>query len=234
MSAGRRPFRVESSEQPGWAGDASGQAAVAGQLDRIFGELADLRALVETFANREAEQSRHREEQALWTGVAAIQQAIKKTKGEIAVLHAKGVQGEQLVRATDELDAVVSDTEGATESILTAAESIDAAASKLMGQLEGVQRELAADIHKQAIRIFEACNFQDISGQRISKVVTVLQFIEMRVASMMDIWGGVDDFGVVVEPTGAEGEGDAALLNGPALAGDVGVVSQDDIDSLFA
>ncbi|MFG1224648.1 hypothetical protein [Xanthobacter wiegelii] len=60
----------------------------------------------------------------------------------------------------------------------------------------------------------------------------LLLFIEERVARMTDIWGGADLVaqGARIIPR----EGDEALLNGPALADDIGVVSQDDIDSLFA
>ena len=42
------------------------------------------------------------------------------------------------------------------------------------------------------ISIFEACNFQDLTGQRINKVMTTMKFIEHHINTMMDIWGGVD------------------------------------------
>ena len=47
---------------------------------------------------------------------------------------------------------------------------------------------LAQDIRDQVIRIFDACNFQDLAGQRIAKVLATLKFIEDRIARMMDIW----------------------------------------------
>ena len=86
-------------------------------------------------------------------------------------------------------------------------------------------------IQEQTVRVFEACNFQDLSGQRIRKVVDLLQFVESRIASMITIWRNVGELEEVeeeeVEPS------DADLLNGPPLDGDADVVSQDDIDSLF-
>lgn len=230
MAEGRRPFRVETSERGVRGADMSDRGGVASHLDKISAELADLRSIIHELAVRESDRGKQHGGKALWSGVGAIQDAIVQTRAEIGALSSSGPKGQSLFRATDELDAVVSDTESATESILAAAESIDASAGKLLPQLSGEQRDLVMAIHKEAIQIFEACNFQDISGQRISKVVSLLRFIELRVASMVEIWGGAENGG----EDAAERAGDAAFLNGPALAGDVNVVSQDDIDSLFA
>jgi chemotaxis protein CheZ len=198
-------------------------------LDRIFDELAQIRMATESITASDEEAMR--ENDSLWSGIATIHGAIVKTRHEIASLHAKGVKNEQIFRATDELDAVVLNTEAATETILGATESIDAAADRLMAGLSEDQQAELQQIRDQAIRIFEACNFQDLSGQRIRKVVALLQFIETRVASMIAIWHEISEFREAVE---AEVEPtDADLLNGPPLDGDEGIVSQDDIDSLF-
>jgi len=231
MAEGRRPFRVEMMDggKPGM--QVTDRGAVAGQLDRISADLADLRAIIQEIAVRESDRDRQHGGMAMWTGVGAIHEAIVRTRSEISALSSNGPRGQSLYRATDELDAVVSDTESATETILAAAETIDAAAGQLIGQLSGEQSDIVMGIHKEAIRIFEACNFQDISGQRISKVVSLLRFIELRVSSMVDIWGTPEkEAGDAAE----DPANDAALLNGPALSGDANVVSQDDIDSLFA
>ena len=150
---------------------------------------------------------------------------------EISSLHANGLRERQINRATDELDAVVWDTEQATQSILSAAEAIDGASDLLMTRLDGHDRTRAAEIHDNVIRIFEACNFQDIAGQRLTKVVALLHFIETSVANMAEIW--VDSGRSIASDAPAETKTADALLNGPALAGDAGIVSQDDIDSLF-
>jgi chemotaxis protein CheZ len=77
-------------------------------------------------------------------------------------------------------------------------------------------------------RIFEACNFQDLSGQRIAKVMAMLQFIDERIARMMEIWGGAEAF----KHLAAAGS-EPNLLHGPKLAGDSGHVTQDDIDAIL-
>lgn len=234
MTANRRPFRIEAADPRARSAEAETplmkSVSSFGHFDRIIGELTDLRVLLERIETRDRE-AKQRGGEALLIGVEAIHQAIRKTRSEIVSIKSNG-KGETLYRATDELDAVVADTESATETILEAAETIDGIAGRLIPTLEGDAREQLVEMRSQAIRIFEACNFQDISGQRISKVVNLMQFIEQRIMAMTEIWGITeiesDPAAEARKPTG-----DEALLNGPALATDENVVSQDDIDSLF-
>ena len=140
-----------------------------------------------------------------------------------------------MARVTNELDAIVGGTESATETILGSAEEIDQMVQTLMARLKDEQNQaLASDIQDRVVKIFEACNFQDLTGQRITKVVGTLKFIETHIVRMMEIWGGLEAFKDIQAEKIAERKGDAALLNGPKLAGEVGHASQDDIDSLFA
>jgi chemotaxis protein CheZ len=163
----------------------------------------------------------------------SIYEAIARTKREIATLRYAGAQGQEITRVTDELGAIVLGTETATNSILAAAEKIDDLSSNLSSRLTGGDQEIAREILDHVISIFEACNFQDITGQRISKVVNAMRFVEERVHHMIDIWGGLESFKDVETIEGSTRQGDAALLNGPSLATDKGVTSQDDIDALF-
>jgi chemotaxis protein CheZ len=163
----------------------------------------------------------------------SIYEAIERTKREIATLRYAGAQGQEINRVTDELGAIVLGTETATNSILAAAEKIDDLSSNLSSRLSGSDQDIAREILDQVISIFEACNFQDITGQRISKVVNAMRFVEERVHHMIDIWGGLESFKDVETIDDHKRQGDAALLNGPALSNDKGVTSQDDIDALF-
>src|SRR5262249_27593828 len=92
---------------------------------------------------------------------------------------------------------------------------------------------IVSDIQDQVIKIFEACNFQDLTGQRITKVVATLQFIETHIIRMMEIWGGIDAFKDFAPEARSERDADGRLLNGPKLADEAGHASQDDIDALF-
>lgn len=169
--------------------------------------------------------------------VRELSQSIIETKRQIAALRNREKSPDRLLCANDELDAVVQATEGATEIILTAAEEIDAIAARLRSSVK-LAGDLAAleEISDRTIRIFEACNFQDITGQRISKVVNTMKFVESRVERMIEIFGGPDSFAGVEPPedtpTPADPDADAHLLHGPPLAADR-PISQEDIDKLF-
>lgn len=163
-----------------------------------------------------------------------IYNAINRTKQEIAVLHGKSFDGAEMAKVTGELGAVVGGTEEATQQILEAAEAIDQAATAVaQAASPDQQRLLAEEIQERVIAIFEACNFQDLTGQRINKVMTTMKFIEHHVNVMMDIWGGVDAIKAHAPQAVDERVGDARLLNGPKLDGDPDHASQDDIDAMF-
>jgi chemotaxis protein CheZ len=163
-----------------------------------------------------------------------IHDAINRTKQEIAVLHGKSFDGAEMAKMTGELGAVVGGTEEATQQILEATEAIDQAATALAKVTSpDQQRLLSEEIQERVVSIFEACNFQDLTGQRISKVMATMKFIEHHITVMIDIWGGVDAIKAHARGAVDDRVGDARLLNGPKLAGDAGHASQDDIDAMF-
>ncbi len=121
-----------------------------------------------------------------------------------------------MAKVNGELGAVVGGTEEATQQILEAAESIDNAAAALSKvSTPDQQKLLSEEIQERVVSIFEACNFQDLTGQRINKVMTTMKFIENHITVMMDIWGGVDAIKAHAPPIVDEREGDAKLLTGP-------------------
>jgi len=191
-------------------------------------EVAETHALLETY-RAQIEQC-----EKLKVELDLISDAINRTKREIAVLHGKSFHGEEMAKVNGELGAVVGGTEQATQQILEAAESIDQAASALSKVTSPDQQKiLSEEIQERVVSIFEACNFQDLTGQRISKVMTTMKFIENHITVMMDIWGGVDAIKTHAPPIIDTREGDAKLLNGPKLEGDAGHASQNDIDAMF-
>jgi chemotaxis protein CheZ len=191
-------------------------------------ESAEAGALIETY-RAQIEQC-----EKLKVELDLIHDAISRTKREIAVLHGNSFNGEQMARVNGELGAVVGGTEEATQQILEAAESIDQAATALIKvNSPDQQKLLSEEIQERVVSIFEACNFQDLTGQRIKKVMNTMKFIENHITIMMDIWGGVDAIKAHAPPIVDLREGDARLLNGPKLEDDIGHASQDDIDALF-
>src|SRR6267378_4883717 len=206
-----------------------GRSAAAETTDTSLSrETAEARALLETY-RAQIEQC-----EKLKVELDLIHNAINRTKREIAVLHGNSFDGEEMAKVNGELGAVVGGTEQATQRILEAAESIDQAATALSKVTSPDQQTLLSEeIQERVVSIFEACNFQDLTGQRISKVMTTMKFIENHITVMMDIWGGVDAIKVHAPGAVDDRVGDARLLNGPKLAGEAGHASQDDIDAMF-
>src|SRR5690349_22250950 len=178
-------------------GHAGAPTSVQSEIAR---ETADAHALLETY-RAQIEQC-----EKLKVELDLIHDAIDRTKREIATLHGKSFDGGEMAKVNGELGAVVGGTEQATQQILEAAESIDQAASA-MSKVDSAdqQKRLADDIQERVISIFEACNFQDLTGQRISKVMTTMKFIEQPINAMMEIWGGVDAIKTHVPAPSASG-----------------------------
>ena len=243
----RKRFRVDryradqlrSLVGPSVAPDADANADAIQRHHELILEIRALRTVIEP-RERDSRriidtyQAQIGEIQKLKQELDLIQAAIDDTKQEIATLHVTGFQGPEMRRVTDELDAIVGGTESATENILNAAEEIDQFANTLSALVKTQQeRDLSRDIRERTVQIFESCNFQDLTGQRISKVVATLKFIEDHIVKMMDIWGGIEALKDFTPVAIAEHSGDAKLLNGPKLDKDFGHASQDDIDALF-
>jgi chemotaxis protein CheZ len=159
-------------------------------------------------------------EEQLVKELNALAQFIDRAKHDIANIRADEIQSKHIPSATDELDAIIEATEEATGTIMDACEAIQNAVAG-----KDVQDAVVTEVMK----IFEACSFQDITGQRISKVVKALQSVEEKVAALLSTFGkGLVSSEALPEEVKT---GDAALLNGPQLKGQG--VSQDDIDRLL-
>lgn len=83
------------------------------------------------------------------------------------------------------------------------------------------------------LRIFEACNFQDLSGQRITKVIATLKFVEEHIPRMMETWGGIEAFRDYTAAAIATRDQNTKS-HGPKLEGDAGYSTQEEVDALFA
>lgn len=149
----------------------------------------------------------------------ALSGFIDEARKEVAELQPEGLKTERIPRAGLELDAIVQSTEEATNTIMEAAEeimSIEAADAAAYGEAASAA----------CMRIFEACSFQDITGQRISKVVSTLKHIEAHIEKMRDVWGVTKDHAPKAEDTKSE-----TLLHGPALDGEG--IDQSQVDDLI-
>ncbi len=156
---------------------------------------------------------------------------IQRVKEEIAAINNPSDSEYHFDSMSDQLDAIVKATEQATNTIMETVEKNDSAITKLRGLVSKNQKAQALldDISANSAAIFEACSFQDITGQRVGKITKSLGYVEQRVDSIVSIWGEAHLQDVDVKKE--EKSDDEKLLNGPQLEGKG--LSQDEIDALF-
>jgi chemotaxis protein CheZ len=176
-----------------------------GYLNRVIGELRALKAP---------------HKNTLVHVLEYLSDHIRLTRSEIGALKSGGGNAQMFSTTTDELEEIVTETARATNRIMDAAESVE----KVAAALEPAQANALMDA---VTNIYEASAFQDITGQRITKIVRALQSLEEKLASLTSAFGPLEEPQAPAKP-----EGDAALLNGPQL--EKTAASQTDIDALFA
>jgi chemotaxis protein CheZ len=160
-------------------------------------------------------------DRTLYSELRYISAYIQRTRSEISALRPNDMMEDRIPSAGAELDAVVKGTADATHIIMNAAEAVMAADPT---DIDAYQ----AFVSDKMMEIFEACSFQDITGQRVRKVVDTLSHIESRIERFASVMG-VED--AVVEDSEQDKRKKDLLLNGPALNGPE--VAQDDIDAMF-
>ena len=156
-----------------------------------------------------------------------LSELIQSAKSEIAAIRPEDINEQHIPTATDELDAIVGATEEATGTILDCMEKIEGLTSKM-------DAEVGAEVGNAVTQVYEACNFQDITGQRITKVVKALKEIEIKIDALVAAFGTQvgDKSKSPAKSAVKDSREDSHLLNGPQLPGNS--VSQADIDALLA
>ena len=163
-----------------------------------------------------------------YTQMNELAKYIEKARAEIALIKPDDINKDYIPKATDELDAVVMATEEATNSIMDVCDTITAIAE----ECPAGQKDRLIEC---TTKIFESCNFQDITGQRITKVVQALKHIDEKISAMLEIMnsemqknGGVE-LSASITKVSSKPE---TLLNGPQLPQNA--MSQDDIDKIIS
>ena len=149
--------------------------------------------------------------------VEALGRMIAAVRAEIAALQADDISASHIPSATDELDAIVAHTAGATDSILEVCEMLDRIAATQDGAA-------ATALQEATTRIYEACGFQDITGQRITRVVATLKTIDAKVTQIIHTFAP----GTAMPASPAA----PTLLHGPQLPANA--MHQSDVDALLA
>lgn len=156
---------------------------------------------------------------------------LQRVQTEIASIDRPADEEHDFGSMGDQLDAIVQATETATNTIMEAMEKNDEIVQKIREKVKDPDVGALLDqINNNSGDVFEACSFQDITGQRVNKVVKSVTYVEQRVNALIDVMGrdSIESIDVVAETEKTE---DEKLLEGPQLEGKG--LSQDDIDSLF-
>jgi len=173
------------------------------------------------------------EDQEIRIELAQMVRSIARAKSELAAIKHPKIEDDQVLQASNELDAIVIATENATNAILGSAEEIE----KIVDQAASEHGDddlivlLSEKVGAQVVNIFEACNFQDLTGQRINKVVHTLRFIEARILAMIEIWGAKAFEDLPMPDAAPAIHSSDELVSGPQLSGQG--ISQAEIDALF-
>jgi chemotaxis protein CheZ len=214
----QKVFRIEQT--------FSGNRTSAGGQQHLVDEFRALRALAERRDSGTAEAVA-----GLKRELATIRAAIARNRHELDLLINNGKE-RRMARAADELRASVDGMDHATQKILSSVEVIDDGARALAASLKtDYERGLAQDIQDHVVQIYEACNFQDLTGQRISNVLGIMTTLEDQLADILNHCNVVT--GASQSPGKTTFASTGALLNGPKLDGDAGHASQTDIDAMF-
>ena len=160
---------------------------------------------------------------------------IDRLRKEIAGIAQEKNSQTRFEGMADRLDAIMGSTAEATDTILSAMESIDESVDKLRAHPAPKEIDALCDrISEKSISAMEACSFQDLTGQRVTKVVGSLRFVEERINSMAELFGRseIESLSQEMDYDGdVDQDDDGVALEGPQKAGDA--VSQADIDALF-
>lgn len=171
------------------------------------------------------------ESDALRNELTGLLKYINRVRQEIASISHPADEEHQFVSMADQLDAVIKSTDDASNTIMGSAETNEELVNELRKTLTDPKHAAILDkISANDMGIIEACSFQDLTSQRVTKVARSITYVEDRVAALAEVWGKEELDKVAV--TATEKTADEKLLNGPALDGQKSI-SQSEIDALF-
>jgi len=208
--------------------------AAAAEAKTLVGPGALSRALDDILTKVKSEEPASRLK--LYQQLLSLATYIEMARQDVAAIRPTEIQSSKIPAVTDDLDAIVAHTEEATSVILDAAEHLEKVSAKLDGESQAIVTDAVT-------RIYEACNFQDLTGQRITRVVKAVKDIEVKVEALIGALHeqlglsaeelasltAIKETAGKVKPLVKKSEAD--LLNGPQNG--TGAKSQEEIDRLF-
>lgn len=170
-------------------------------------------------------------QEALRNELVGLLSYINRVREEIAKMSRPADEDHQFETMSEQLDAVVKTTDEASNTIMECAEKNEVLVDDLRKEITDPKLAAALDqLSANDMDIIQACSFQDLTGQRVTKVARSLTYVEDRVNALAEVWGKEEL--EKVEIVTSEKTDDEKLLHGPALPSNK-AISQDEIDALF-
>lgn len=172
-----------------------------------------------------------KEFEELKRALSDIGRFIKKGRKNLATNSPEEIIEKYIPDSTLELEAIISGTEKASNIIMDVCDELETAAKDLDDEARKV-------ILAHTARIFAACGFQDITGQRATKVISYLAQVEAKTLILIkslkeffDKEGTLAEEYAKPEDESSSEESDASLLNGPQLEGKG--LTQEEVDRML-
>ena len=157
--------------------------------------------------------------------IVDMTQTIEQIKTEVANT---GNDGTAISDAKVELNVVLDETEEVTSNIISSVEKIQ----EIIWELKENDKDSSDydKIDELITDVYMACSFQDLTGQRLRKVVDLTSDIEQRLKNMVSLWDA--DELLRYKQSDATKQKDENLKNGPALPEEA--QAQNDIDAVLS
>ena len=169
----------------------------------------------------------------------ALREQVKGSIGELGKFYHPKAQENVFDLIRMDLENVVWKLQEATHEILYTAEQIEGVVSGLqIGDGDGGEEKKSPEEARKELAVlttglFESCNFQDLTGQRINIVINTLTLIHTHLSAAAQKFDSAvfNEVAVPIIKAAASDTGDENL-SGPDLLGTKGM-KQGDIDALF-
>lgn len=120
--------------------------------------------------------------------VTILSQQIQDLKQKISTMSKTVFNGNFIPEVSVELNYVIEQTEKSVMGILDALEDIDTINKKI------IDEDIKDKLHKNYTKILELCNFQDLTGQIINRIIKRLTMIESTLDKISHVLGQDSNF----------------------------------------
>jgi hypothetical protein len=148
-------------------------------IERLYNAALDTRGHVGEVQGNEAPAAPDLD--FLWTGLHDMRAAIDTARRDMAEIKPR--ETERFANAEADAAAVAAAAERATLDILAAVERLQDIADTL--RANGADGDLCDEIETHGRGIFMASAFQDMTGQRIARLVNALTDLERRIVAIL-------------------------------------------------